>query len=84
MWILVDALDLNETLTQNYFNNFVLSDLKKNGQNLGRQKHPIGLVVHIDNSGSHNEQRVVGKMGLNHITRLGHQPYSPDSSPRDI
>jgi hypothetical protein len=35
-----DTLDPNETLTQDHFINFVLSDLKKNAENWGEAKAP--------------------------------------------
>jgi hypothetical protein len=52
--ICVDALDPNETFTQDHFRRFEPSDLKKHTRNLRRRRHPIELAGHMDNSPFHN------------------------------
>jgi hypothetical protein len=78
--IRVDTLERNEAFTQGDLIDFVLSDLKKDAQNLRKRKHPIELAVHMDNGCCHNGQKVVEKNRRNHMIRLDHSPHSPDLS----
>jgi hypothetical protein len=52
--IIFDALDSNETFSQDRFISFVLRDLKKHAQKVRRRKRPIKLAVHMDDLRYHH------------------------------
>jgi hypothetical protein len=70
--------------TQDHFICFVLSDLRKRAQNWRRRKHPIKLVVRMDNSRWHNGQKVLDKMRRNHMIGRDHAAFSPNLSSCDF
>jgi hypothetical protein len=82
--ICVDTHGPSETLTQDYFINFVLSDPKNHKQSTSRRKHRIELIVHVHDSRCHSGQKVVDKMRRNHMKFLDHPPSSHVSSPCDF
>jgi transposase len=49
-----------------------------------RRKQPVELAADMNNLRRHNGQKVIDKMKRNHMMRLDHPPYSPDSSPCDF
>jgi hypothetical protein len=79
-----DTVYPNDTFTQDDSIGFARSDLKKPAQNLRRRKQPAQPVVHIDKPRSHNGQKVVDKMGHNHMRGVDHPKNSPDLSPSDF
>jgi hypothetical protein len=81
---LVDATDLNETLTQGQFTSFVLSDLEIYAQPLHRRKQSIELALRMTNSHRDNRQDVIDTIRRNHMIRLTHPPYSPYLRSRDF
>jgi hypothetical protein len=82
--IWIDALDSNESFTQDCFISVALSDLKKYAQNLRQREHPIELAVHLDNLPCHNGQKAVDKMRHKNMIRLDHAPCSSDLSRCDF
>jgi hypothetical protein len=70
-WLIsVDAIDVNETFGHGHFNNFALSDLKNQTQNLRSRKESIEPAVPMDNSRCHNTHKIVDKTRRNHMIPL--------------
>jgi hypothetical protein len=62
----------------------VLSDLKKQVQDLPRRKHPVELAVHTDNWHGYNEQKGADEMRRDCTMPLDDSSSLPDLSPCDF
>jgi histone-lysine N-methyltransferase SETMAR len=85
--VVMDALPKDSKFNQEYFINRVLACLNKEKKNYARRNPSSVLhlcIVHMDNSMCHNGEKIVGEFQRKDLTRMPHQPYSPDISPCDF
>jgi hypothetical protein len=82
--ILLDVLQKGSKFNQEYFIDYLFSDLKTENRNF-RHRMPLAtLWVHMDNSMCYNGSKIVSKFHKHHITRWPHSPYSRGLGPLDF
>lgn len=82
--LVCDCLPKREKYNGEYFTTNILPQLSQEKSRRARRKPKQKLLIHMDNSRCHNNQKVTNYLESNHMERIPHPPYSPDISPCDF
>jgi histone-lysine N-methyltransferase SETMAR len=79
--LVLEALPKGTEFNQDYFIGAIFPRLYNEKRRIARKEGFPAFSVHIDNSMSHNGNKISEKLSKRSIERAPHPPYSPDISP---